>query len=122
MWTPDRPVLRPVNHGRLHAARSPAQSGRGAEKAPAEERSLTADGDVGRLAHVVAAVEPLDEVAVLGDDEHGRRDAVHHHDVAGVRDGQPGHDVNAPAPTDDTWLHRHTLYTQDILLPIHRLT
>ena len=65
-----------------------------------ESSRLTADCDVGRLAHVVAAVEPLDEAAALGDDEHCGRHAVHHHDVAGVRDGQTRHDVDTPDDTD----------------------
>jgi len=42
---------------------------------------LAADGNVGRFAHVVAAVKPANEVASLRDAEHRRRHAVYCHYV-----------------------------------------
>jgi hypothetical protein len=43
---------------------------------------------------VVRAVEPLFQLAVLADAEHGGRDAVHGHDVTLRCDGQAGDYVN----------------------------
>lgn len=56
--------------------------------------SLTADSDIGRLAHALAAVEPAHEVALLRQNEHGGRDAVHGHDQTLRRHRQTRHDVD----------------------------
>lgn len=61
------------------------------------KRIFTADGNVGRFAHVIAAIEPVNQVAVFGNDEHGRRHAVHRHDVPLIGYRQAGHDVNVSA-------------------------
>ena len=55
---------------------------------------VAVDGDVRGLAHVVGAVEPLDEVAVLLDAEDGGRDAVDGDDLVVLIDGEAGHDVD----------------------------
>ena len=51
-------------------------------------------GDVAGLPHVVRAVEPAQQLAVLHDDEDGRGHGVHGHDVALPGDGEPRHDVD----------------------------
>lgn len=52
------------------------------------------NGDVGGLAHVVAAIEPAQEVAALPDDEDGRTDAVDRHYFTVTGNGEPGDDVD----------------------------
>jgi len=52
----------------------------------ADVELFAAHGDVGGFPHVVAAVEPVQQVAVLVDDEDGGGHAVHRHDVTLRRD------------------------------------
>ena len=51
---------------------------------------LGVNGQVGRFSHVIRAVKPFDQFAVLRDAKHGRTDQIHGHDVTLVVDGQTG--------------------------------
>lgn len=55
---------------------------------------LTADRNVGRFSHVIATIEPVHQIAVLGYDEHRRRHTIHRHNVTLIGHRQPGYDVN----------------------------
>lgn len=60
----------------------------------ADKELLATDGDVAGFSHVVATIEPTDQLARLGDDEDGGRDGVDGHDVSGRSDRQAGYDVD----------------------------
>lgn len=59
-----------------------------------DEVLLAVDGQVRGLPHAVRDVEPLDEIPVLRDAEHGGRDRVDSHDVAVVVHSQARHNVD----------------------------
>lgn len=55
---------------------------------------LTSYGYIGGLAHIVAAVEPAHQFALLGDHKHRGRDTVHGHNVALGGDSQARYNVD----------------------------
>ena len=60
----------------------------------ADEKLLSTDGDVARFPHVIATIEPTNQLARLGDHEHGGRNGIHGHDVARGSNGQSSYDVD----------------------------
>lgn len=55
---------------------------------------LTMYGYVRRLPHVIAAIEPSEQVAALPDYENGRANTVNGDDLTVIGHGQPRHDVD----------------------------
>lgn len=52
------------------------------------------DGDVRRLAHVLRAVEPFEQIAVLRDAKHGGGNAVHGHNLSVMSDSKTSNNIN----------------------------
>ena len=83
----------------------------------ADEKFFAADGYVARLSHVVAAVEPADQLARLGDDEHRRGNRVDGDDIARGSDRQTRHDVDIPdrdLPDEMTWAGETKMSMRDM--------
>ena len=57
---------------------------------------FTKNGNVRRLGHVFWALNVLDKFPVLPQNENGRSDRVHSHNLAFPVYGQTGHNVNEP--------------------------
>ena len=62
----------------------------------ANEEFFATDSDITGLSHVVAAIEPTDQLARLGDNEDSRGDGIDGNYVSGGGDRQSGHDVDVP--------------------------
>lgn len=78
------------------------------------------DGNVGRLVHELGALVVPQQVATFGQDEDGGGDRVHGHNVALVRDGQAGHDVDEADgdPPDEGALGAEYLHARPLAAPI----
>lgn len=59
----------------------------------ADVELVTANSQIRWLAHVLAAIKPVQEVSSFGYDEYCGGNAVYGYDGAGVGDGQSGHDI-----------------------------
>lgn len=58
---------------------------------------LTAYGNIGRLAHIVATIEPTNKFTFFGNDKYSWRNAIDGHNVTLGGDGQSSNDVNITA-------------------------
>lgn len=57
----------------------------------------TPDGNIRRLAHMFAAIEPEQQIASFGDHKDRRRDRVHSYYTSVTGQGQAGNYVDVPA-------------------------
>lgn len=57
-------------------------------------KKLTVDGNIGRFAHVVAAIEPVKQFSFLWDDEYSGRDTVNSYNLSTAGDSESSNDVN----------------------------
>lgn len=82
--------------------------------AAVRRRVLTTYGNIGWLTHIVTAIEPTHQFALLGNDENGGRDTVNGHNVSLGRYSQTRNNINIPREGDHTqlvyWVYVYRVY------------
>lgn len=77
----------------------------------ADVELVTANSQIGWLAHVLAAIKPVQEVSCFGYDEYCWGNAVYGDNGASIGDGQSGHDVYV---ADGNLLQKVTGLSEDL--------